>query len=89
MILKTVVEMIYFDLSLSNHFSSFFSRYFLIKLFEDVDKTKTCATKLYGRASYGIICVDPMRAIGTYSFYKMLFSLCFYSSYSILIEAAL
>ena len=35
----------------------------------DVDKTKACAVKLYGTTSYGIMCVDPVRAVGTEKYY--------------------
>ena len=54
----------------------------------DVDKTKACAVKLYGTTSYGIMCVDPVRAVGTeklknnisvaHRFFNMIFSLCFF-----------
>ena len=37
----------------------------VFKSFVDVDKTKACDIKLYGTTSYGIMCVDPVRAVGT------------------------
>ena len=38
---------------------------FEFELLGDVDKTIPCAVKLYGTTSYGIMCVDPLRSVGT------------------------
>ena len=46
---------------------------FEIKFFVDMDKTKACAVKLYGNTSYGIMCVDPVRAIGKLIFLGLIY----------------
>ena len=48
----------------------------------DVDKTKACAVKLYGTTSYGIMCVDPVRAVGTEKQYLNCTSLFQYDIFS-------
>ena len=47
----------------------------VFKSFVDVDKTKACDIKLYGTTSYGIMCVDPVRAVGTEIYYLNYFLL--------------
>ena len=48
----------------------------MFKSYADVDRTKPCSFKLLGSVSYGIMCVDPSRSIGTnevHSKYTLLF----------------
>ena len=35
------------------------------------NNTKACNYALYGAASYGILCVDPVRSIGTYKHLRL------------------